>query len=188
MLADWFWSSLVLSILLLWLLWHWPHLQTTTVTAARVRLLKPRTPADCKACRQAGAPSTDHAPSPIPVTPWRERKSRRGAMGRIATQGFACSNRICAYYQITDAQIHALVGDGAHGQHERIQTLRCQACRATFSTRRFSPLGDAALSAQNRLRAGCRSADGAGRRVERVRGRAGVWPSPRHHHHLADAP
>jgi len=69
MSVDWFWFSLVLSILLLWLAWHWPHRQTTSVTAARTRLLTPRTPADCPAC---------------------------GAMGRIASEGFACPNRICA--------------------------------------------------------------------------------------------
>jgi IS1 family transposase len=43
-------------------------------------------------------------------------------------------------YQITDAHVHALVGDGAHGRCERIQTLRCQACKTTFSTRRDTPL------------------------------------------------
>ncbi|HJZ46336.1 MAG TPA: integrase core domain-containing protein [Roseiflexaceae bacterium] len=47
---------------------------------------------------------------------------------------------MCAYYRITDAQIHALVGDGAHGRCERIQTLRCQACNTTFTTRRDTPL------------------------------------------------
>ena len=66
MLLDWFGSSLVLSILLLWLLWHWPqlrpHLQTTTVTAARARLLKPRTPADCPSCRQERATAAAHLP------------------------------------------------------------------------------------------------------------------------------
>src|SRR5262245_29315710 len=99
MLVDWFWSSLVLSILLLWLLWHWPQLwpqlQTTTVAAARERLLKPRTPADCPMCRQARATAADHPPSSIPLTPWRERKSRRGAPKRIVTQDFACPNRSC---------------------------------------------------------------------------------------------
>jgi len=144
MLANWFWSSLVLSILLLWLLWHWPqpwpHLQTATVTAALERLLKPCTPADCPTCRQAGATAAEHPPTSIPVTPWRERKSRRGAMGRIATHGFACPNRTCLYVGIVDAQIHALVGDGTHGQCEPIQTLRCQACGTTFSTRRDTPL------------------------------------------------
>ena len=144
MLANWFWSSLVLSILLLWLLWHWPqpwpHLQTATVTAARERLLKPCTPADCPTCRQAGATAAEHPPTSIPVTPWRERKSRRGAPKRIATQGFACPNWTCLYVGIVDAQIHALVGDGTHGQCEPIQTLRCQACGTTFSTRRDTPL------------------------------------------------
>jgi IS1 family transposase/transposase-like protein len=74
------------------------------------------------------------------VPPWREVKSRRGAPKRINTQGFACPNTTCLYYQITDAQVHALVGDGAHGKCERIQTLRCQACGTTLSTRRDTPL------------------------------------------------
>jgi hypothetical protein len=81
MLVDWFWYSLVLSILLLWLLLLWPqllpHVQTTTVAAARERLLKPRTPADCPTCRQARATAADPPSTRIPVTPWRERKSRR---------------------------------------------------------------------------------------------------------------
>jgi hypothetical protein len=132
MLADWFWSSLVLSILLLWLLWHWPqpwpHRQTATVTTARERLrpegTRPRTPADCPRCRQAGATAAEHAPTRIPVTPWHERKSRRGALGRIATQPFACPNRTCLYVGIVDAQIHARLADGTHGQSERRETLR----------------------------------------------------------------
>jgi IS1 family transposase len=44
------------------------------------------------------------------------------------------------YYRITDAHVHALVGDGVEGKIERIQTLRCQACTTTFSTRRDTPL------------------------------------------------
>ncbi len=74
------------------------------------------------------------------IRPWHERKSRRGAPKRIATEGFACPTPICAYYRITDAQVHALVGDGSHGKHERIQTFRCQACTTTFSARRDTPL------------------------------------------------
>jgi transposase-like protein len=118
----------------------WPHLQTTSATTARERLLKPRTPADCRTCRWEGATAAVHPLARIPVTPWRERKSRRGAPKRILSQGFACPNRTCLYYQITDGQIHARVGDRTHGQHERIQTLRCQACGTTFSTRRTTPL------------------------------------------------
>ena len=33
-----------------------------------------------------------------------------------------------------------LFGDGKHGQAEPIQTLRCQACRPTFTARRDTPL------------------------------------------------
>jgi transposase-like protein len=58
----------------------------------------------------------------------------------VNTEGFACPNRTCPSSGITDADIHALVGDGKHGQAERIQTFRCQACRTTFSTRRDTPL------------------------------------------------
>jgi IS1 family transposase len=67
-------------------------------------------------------------------------KSRRGAPKRIPTEGFACPNQQCAYFGITDAQIHALVGDGKHGHAERIQTFRGPACRITFSARRDTPL------------------------------------------------
>ncbi len=56
------------------------------------------------------------------------------------TNGFACPNQQCPYSGITDAHIHALVGDGKHGQAERIQTFRCQACRTTFTARRNTPL------------------------------------------------
>jgi transposase-like protein len=67
-------------------------------------------------------------------------KSRRGAPKRVNTEGFACPNHQCPYYGITDAHIHALVGDGKHGHAERIQTFRCQACHSTFTSRRHTPL------------------------------------------------
>jgi IS1 family transposase len=102
------------------------------------RLLKPRSPDDCPACRLASPPSS--AVVPVPVRPWREGKSRRGAPKRINTEGFACPNPQCLYFRITEAHIHALVGDGKHGRAERIQTFRCQACHTTFSARRDTPL------------------------------------------------
>jgi hypothetical protein len=67
-------------------------------------------------------------------------KSRRGAPKRVNTAGFACSNQQCPYSGISDAHVHALVGDGKHGPASRIQTFRCQACRTTFSARRDTPL------------------------------------------------
>jgi IS1 family transposase/transposase-like protein len=104
------------------------------------RLLKPRTPLDCPACRLASPPMSGAGPVPTPVRPWPEVKSRRGAPKRMNTEGFACPNPQCTYCGITDAHVHAIVGDGKHGHSEQIQTFRCQACRTTFTSRRNTPL------------------------------------------------
>ncbi|HEX6553441.1 MAG TPA: hypothetical protein VF026_11820 [Ktedonobacteraceae bacterium] len=129
------------------LLWRldWLHLQPShsrggTKRSRFHRLLKPRCPHDCPACRLASTASSGEEPAPGPVRPWREVKSRRGAPKRVNTEGFACPNLQCPYCGITDAQVHALVGDGKHGHAEQIQTFRCQACRTTFSARRDTPL------------------------------------------------
>jgi len=135
---------LFLSLALLWRLdWFPPRLSSPQGGAKRStlhRLLKPRCPDDCSACRLAFTPSSGAKLAPLLVRPWREMKSRRGAPKRRDTQGYACPNPQCLYCGITDAQIHALVGDGKHGQAERIQTFRCQACHTTFSARRHTPL------------------------------------------------
>jgi IS1 family transposase len=104
------------------------------------RLLKPRSPDDCPACRLASTASSVGEPVPLPVRPWSEVKSRRGAPKHIDTESFSCPNRQCRYFGNTDAQFHALVGDGKHGHAEHIQTFRCQACHTTFSARRDTPL------------------------------------------------
>ncbi len=104
------------------------------------RLLKPRTPDDCPACRLASPASSAGEPGPVDVRPWCEVKSRRGAPKHIDTAGFACPNPQCQYFGNTDAHFHALVGDGKHGRVERIQTFRCQACHTTFTARRDTPL------------------------------------------------
>jgi IS1 family transposase len=132
---------LILSLALLWRL-CWFHLPASDSPAGSRptmvhRLLKPRTPLDCPLCRLY---SSDVRPASTPVRPWSEVKSRRGAPKRVNTEGFACPNQQCAYFGITDAHIHALVGDGKHGRAEQIQTFRCQACRNTFSARRHTPL------------------------------------------------
>jgi IS1 family transposase len=142
MLTDTDWFVLLLMIALLWLAWPRqsfvsPH---AGVTARVQRLLKPRTPDDCPICRQQAAPPTETGTPRPSIIPWRERKSRRGRPKRINTHGFACPNRTCMYYRITDAHVHALVGDGVDGTSEPIQTLRCQACNTTFSSRRDTPL------------------------------------------------
>ena len=104
------------------------------------RLLKPRCPDDCSACRLSCSNPSVVGLVPSPVRPWCEVKSRRGAPKRVNTDGYACPNQQCTYYGITDSHIHALVGDGKHGQSERIQTFRCQVCRTTFTSRRNTPL------------------------------------------------
>jgi IS1 family transposase len=116
------------------------HWRAGAVHSVVRRLLKPRTPRDCPACCHSSPFSTSAGLSPLPVRPWCEVKSRRGAPKRVNTEGFACPNRKCSYFGNTDAHMHALVGDGKHGQAERIQTFRCQACHITFSARRDSPL------------------------------------------------
>jgi transposase-like protein/IS1 family transposase len=139
---------LLLCVLMFSLAWLcflcWPHRGPAQSAAAKRtplhRLLKPRSPHDCPACRLASTLSPIVEPAPPPVRPWREVKSRRGAPKRVNTEGFACPNRKCLYSGITDAHVHALVGDGTHGHAERIQTFRCQACHTTFSARRDTPL------------------------------------------------
>ena len=135
---------LLLSLALLWRL-RWFHLQPSHSQADKrrtlvQRLLKPRSLDDCPACRLASTPASSGGPVPALVRPWREVKSWRGAPRRIPTEGFACLNPQCTYFGITDADIHALVGNGKHGRTEQIQTSRCQACRTTFSARRDTQL------------------------------------------------
>ncbi len=135
------WFFFILCLVLLWN-GDWPHhcslrSRPRAVHALVQRLLKPRTPVDCPICRLC---SSGVRPASAPVRPWGEVKSRWGAPKRIPTEGFACPDQQCPYFGITDAHIHALVGDGKHGHAERIQTFRCQACHTTFSARRHTPM------------------------------------------------
>ena len=134
---------LLLSLALLWR-HDWLHLRPSSSRGGAKRstlhrLLKPRSPDDCPACRLASTPASGEGPAPAPVRPWCEVKSRRGAPKRVNTEGYACPNQQCPYFGITDASIHALVGDGKYGLAEQIQTFRCQACRTTFTARRNTP-------------------------------------------------
>src|SRR5215469_6623687 len=105
---------LLLSLALLWRL-DWFHRRPSSSRGGATRtpvqrLLKPRSPDDCLACHLCCTNSS--VVGPAPARPWCEVKSRRGTPKRIDTQGFACPNQQCAYFGITDAHIHALVGDG----------------------------------------------------------------------------
>ena len=72
--------SLALLCALCWL-HHGPSKSSAAkVRTALPRLLKPRSPHDCPACRLASTLSTGVEPAAPPVRPWREVKSRRGAV------------------------------------------------------------------------------------------------------------
>ena len=136
-------SIALLCVFWLFVLWPRRHHAQPAPSSAKLthhRLLRPRAPDDCPACRRRSIHPSDAPSLPPTVRPWRELKSRRGAPKRIPTDGFACPNQVCLYHGITDAHLHALVGDGTHGTHERIQTFRCQACGTTFTSRRDTPL------------------------------------------------
>jgi len=81
---------LLLSLELLWrLCWHQlppSHSQAGKRRTLVHRLLKPRSPDDCPACRFASTPASGGEQAPAPVRPWREVKSRRGAPKRVNTQ------------------------------------------------------------------------------------------------------
>lgn len=57
-----------------------------------------------------------------------------------ATQGWACLNRTCPYYGITDETIHALVRHTSRGVDRDIPYLRCQCCQTVFTSRKGTPL------------------------------------------------
>ena len=175
-------ACLLFSLVLLWHL-GWLHLPSShSAVASRHslvhRLLKPRCPDDCPACLLASTPSSSVRPACASVRPWCEVKSRRGAPKRVNTQHYACPNQQCPYFGITDAQIHAMVGDGKHGQAEQIQTFRCQACRTTFTR----PSQHCPLPFENPFTAGRSCADGASRRAGPFRRRAGLRLPSGHHH------
>jgi len=84
---------LLLSLVMLW--GHdWLHLRPSLSRggAKRSRLhrvLKPRCPDDCPACRLASPASSAGEPAPLPVRPWSEVKSRRG----MAKMGMPSTSR-----------------------------------------------------------------------------------------------
>ena len=125
-------SQLIIVLLvfsLMWLVFRWqrqPHAGPAQVTATVQRLLRPRTPHACPACRQqAGSlPLAAHADPPI--QPWRERKSRRGVPKRIATEGFGCPNRHCV---TTGLRVHRSIPWSAMGNMESVNAFKRSAAR-----------------------------------------------------------
>lgn len=75
---------LLLSLVLLWRLDWFPLRSASPRGAAKrtrlPRLLKPRTPDDCPACRLTSTPSSGKGPASAPVRPWNAVKGRRGGV------------------------------------------------------------------------------------------------------------
>jgi hypothetical protein len=92
-------DCLLLSMALLWRLgWLRYRPSSSTGEARRStlhRLLKPRCPDDCPACRLASTPASASGSASAFVRPWCEVKSHRGAPKRVNTQGYACPNQKC---------------------------------------------------------------------------------------------
>ena len=99
------------------------------------RALKPKAPDDCPACTK-GFTILPLRPQPEPP-PWSQIKSTRGRKKTLDTNGFCCFNPLCTYFAITDATIHALVGNGKPGN---IQNWKCQACGKARTCRYGTPL------------------------------------------------
>jgi IS1 family transposase len=75
------------------------------------------------------------------VIPYFQRKSSRGRMKRLSTEGHACPNPDCEYFGVVDHQLHALlVGDGKRGKLKPIQYWKCQHCEKRFTSRLHTPL------------------------------------------------
>ena len=86
---------LLLSLALLWRL-DWFHARPSYLRGGAKcgrlqRLLKPRSPDDCPACRLASPASSGGEPTPTPVRPWSEVKSRRGARHSREDRGLRLS-------------------------------------------------------------------------------------------------
>lgn len=132
--------ALLFFVLLYWRIWHSGLSPQAALKPKRLpRPLKPRTPDDCPACDLSASTPSVSVPTP-PVRPWREVKSSRGRPKSINTNGYACENPICVYRNVTDTQIHALVGYGHHGKDNSIQDFYCEACHHKFSARRHTVL------------------------------------------------
>lgn len=120
-----------------WLVWRaWPSRrvgQAVDSTPRRGRQLKPHSPRDCPLCRAADGQSAETRQAV--VEPWSRHKSRRVRPKTVDSDGYACMNRACPYYRVTDGGGHALVSHGQRGKQERIQRWACEACGQTATAR-----------------------------------------------------
>jgi len=143
-----FWMAMMICLVLLleklwprWELgWAEKHVVEEKPQARKRRRPKPRTPKDCDLCQAEESEAGETGGEKRQVRPWSEVKSTRGKKKKIDTSGQACPRKGCVYEGITDPSVHALVGCGRHGKHERIRKLKCQACGKVFTVRLGTPM------------------------------------------------
>ena len=127
-MSGWWWLEHLLVVLLLYvvlrILWQ-RHQQSRRKRKkkGKRRQWQPKSPKDCPSCQAGVKVSLFRAQRR--VKPWKEVKSPRGRKKTIPTEGYACPNAECRYVGITDAAIHALVGNGKGGKQRDIQHFRC---------------------------------------------------------------
>jgi hypothetical protein len=143
----------------------------------------PRCPDDCPACRLASTPSAVVEPVPLPVRPWREVKSRRGARhpgehrgvrpsqpAMLVLRHQRCSDPRSRWrWQAWQGRVHPDVSLSSLPHHVH------------------SPAQHSFISPETPFPASRRGALGAGRGAGSFGGHAGLWLSTRHDHHLVDS-
>jgi hypothetical protein len=147
------------------------------------RLLKPRSPDDCPACRLAPTSSLGVEPAPPSVRPWREVKGRRGAPKRVSTEGLACPNPKCPYFGVTDDQIHAAFWGWQAWSCRADPDLSMPGLPHHVHRQAQHP----PIPFENPFSADRNDPQCAGRRAGPIRGLACLRLSAGHHHHLASS-
>jgi IS1 family transposase len=130
---------LVLELPRLKAVWKTVTKKRSLAKIKKSRELKAKTPNDCPYCGKGEHKESIPPPDPT-LIPYNQTKSKRGRKKKVCTHNYFCSNPLCYYYQVTDERIHALIGYGAHGKHERIPDLYCQYCKTKFTVRKWTLL------------------------------------------------
>ena len=164
----------------------WSHHGPAQSTAAArhtplQRLLKPRSPRDCPACRLASTFSSVVGPAHPPVRPWHEVKSRRGAPEAGEHRGL----------RLPQPPVPLLWDHRC--SHPRLgwgwQAWPCRAnpdlSLSGLPHHLHCPTPHPFVPSENPFPAGRSGAVCAGRRAGSFRRRAGLRLSTSHHHHLA---
>jgi len=134
---------LLLSLALIWRL-DWLPLRSSSspgrAKRSRLhRLLKPRCPDDCPACRLASPASSAKVPADVASLVRGEKPTGSPPLESTPRASLVRtrSARTSATPMLSSTR---LFGDGKHGRAEPIQTFRGPACRTPFSARRDTPL------------------------------------------------